>query len=135
MNVTETIRIAASPDAVWRVAGDAGAIAEWVPALESCRLEGDVRHGTFAGGGGDASERIVEHDDATRSYTYEYLTGPLALEEYRSRIAVHEDGLGARVVWTADFTAGSPEEEAQLATAIGGIYRGALTELKARLEQ
>ncbi|MGY1806955.1 SRPBCC family protein [Blastococcus sp. SYSU D00669] len=76
MNVTETIAVAARPDAVWKVVGNAGAIADRVPAIESSRLEGDVRHATFAGGGGDATERIVEHDDATRSYLYEYLVVP-----------------------------------------------------------
>ncbi|WP_369253118.1 SRPBCC family protein [Geodermatophilus amargosae] len=134
MNVTETVVVAADPDTVWAVAGDAGAIAGWVPALESSRMEGDVRHGTFAGGGGDATERIVEHDDAARTYVYEYLTGPLALEEYRSRLSVREHAEGAEVVWASDFAAGSPEEEGQLAEAISGIYRGALAELKGRLE-
>ncbi|MGY1829724.1 SRPBCC family protein [Geodermatophilus sp. SYSU D01180] len=134
MNVTETVVITEAPDAVWRVAGDAGAIATWVPAIESSRLEGDVRHATFAGGGGDATERIVEHDDAGRSYAYEYLSGPLALEEYRSRLWVREHVQGTEVVWTADFAAGSPEEEARLADAISAIYRGALAELKERLE-
>jgi len=134
MKVTETVVISASPDAVWKVAGDAGAIAEWVPAIESSHLEGDVRHATFAGGGGDATERIVEHDDAGRAYSYEYLTGPLALEVYRSRLAVMDHGEGAEVLWASEFTAGSAEEEAQLATAIAGIYRGALDTLKKRLQ-
>jgi hypothetical protein len=134
VNVTETIVVATHPDAVWQVAGDAGAIATWVPAIESSRLEGDLRHATFAGGGGDATERIVEHDDAGRSYVYEYLSGPLALEEYRSQLSVREHADGAEVVWVADFSAGSAEEEGQLAEAISGIYRGALVELKGRLE-
>jgi Polyketide cyclase / dehydrase and lipid transport len=135
VNVTETVVVAADPGTVWEVAGDPGAIASWVPALESSRMEGDVRHGTFAGGGGDATERIVEHDPAARTYVYEYLTGPLALEEYRSRLSVRDHAGGAEVVWTADFAAASAEEEAGLAQAISGIYRGALTELKNRLER
>jgi hypothetical protein len=134
VDVTETIVIAADPDAVWKVAGDVGAIAEWVPAIESSRLEGDVRHATFAGGGGDATERIVSRDDAARSYVYEYLSGPLPLEVYRSRMSVRGHGDGAEVVWEAEFTAGSAAEETQLATAIGGIYRSALETLQKRLE-
>jgi hypothetical protein len=134
VNVTETIVIAASPDAVWVVAGDAGAIADWVPAIESSRLDGDVRHATFAGGGGDARERIVEHDAAARSYSYEYLTGPLPLEVYVSRLSVQDHSEGAEVVWSSEFAAASPEEEAQLAATISGIYRGSLEELKKRFE-
>ena len=135
MNVTETIVVAVDPDAVWKVAGDAGAIATWVPAIGSSRLEGDVRHATFAGGGGDATERIVAHDDTARTYVYEYLTGPLALEEYRSRLSVRDHADGAEVVWVADFAAASATEDAELAQAISGIYRGALAELKEQLER
>jgi protein-tyrosine phosphatase len=134
MNVTETVVIAAHPDQVWEVVGNPGAIADWVPAIESSHLDGDVRHATFAGGGGDATERIVEHDDAGRSYLYEFLSGPLPLEVYRSRLSVRDHAEGAEVVWVADFTAGSPEAEAELAEAIGGIYRGSLVELKGRVE-
>jgi hypothetical protein len=126
--------IAADPDAVWKMVGDVGAIADWVPAIESSHVQGDVRHATFAGGGGDATERIVEHDDAARSYVYEYLSGPLPLEVYRSRLSVRDHGGGAEVVWDAEFTAGSAEEEAQLAEAIGGIYRSALETLRDRIE-
>ncbi len=111
--------------------GDAGNIADWVPAIEKSYMVGDVRHATFAGGGGDATERVVERDDTARFYVYEYLTGPLP-EVYRSRFAVGEHADGAEVVWSAEFRAGSPEEEAGLAEAISGIYGSALAELKAR---
>ncbi|GAA1271152.1 hypothetical protein GCM10009609_37830 [Pseudonocardia aurantiaca] len=67
MNVTGSVVIAASPDAVWAMGGDVGNIADWVPAIERSHLVGDVRHATFAGGG-DATERIVERDDAARWY-------------------------------------------------------------------
>src|SRR4051794_21296572 len=95
VNVTEPIVIAASPDAVWEVAGDAGAIADWVPAIESSRLDGDVRHATFAGGGGDARERIVEHDAAARAHSYEYPPGPLPPAGYASPPAVPGPNAGA----------------------------------------
>jgi hypothetical protein len=135
MNVTETIVIPASPDAVWRIGGDAGNVADWIPALEKSHLIGDIRHATFAGGGGDATERIVERDDERRFYVYEYLTGPLPLKYYRSRFEVGEHADGATVVWSADFGAGSPEEEAALAEAIAGIYRAALQALAARVRK
>lgn len=132
MNVTETAVIAAAPDAVWAVGGDVGNVADWIPAIEKSHLVGDVRHATFAGGG-DAQERIVERDDTARYYVYEYLTGPLPLEFYRSRFAVNEHPDGSEVVWSAEFRAGSAEEEAGLAEAIAGIYGAALVELRNRL--
>jgi hypothetical protein len=134
VNVTETIVIAASPDTVWKVVGDVGAIAGWAPAIESCRMEGDVRHATFAGGGGEAAERIVEHDDAARAYSYAYLSGPLPLEVYLSRLSVQDHSEGAEVVWASEFTAATPEVESQLAAAIADIYRNSLEELKKQVE-
>ena len=133
MDIIETIVIPATPDAVWGIGGDAGNIADWIPAIEKSSLEGDVRHATFADGGGEARERIVERDDAHRFYVYEYLSGPLPLESYRSRFAVNEHPDGAEVVWSASFTAASPEEEASLAEAVGALYRAALAELRGQL--
>ena len=56
---------------------------------------------------------------ASRSYVHEYVSGPLALEFYRSRFSVSEH-------------AGSAQEEAELAEAISGIYRPGLDELASR---
>lgn len=132
MNVRESIVIPATPDAVWAVGGDVGNVADWIPAIERTHMVGDVRHATFAGGGGDAQERVVERDDDARAYVYEYLSGPLALAHYRSRFAVQEHPDGAEVVWSADFAAESPDEEPGLAEAISGIYSSALAELRSR---
>lgn len=132
MEIDESMVVPASPDAVWAIGGDTGGIAAWVPAIEAAHMEGDVRHATFAGGGGDATERIVERDDAARYYVYEYLTGPLPLERYRSRFAVGEHPEGAEVRWTAEFTTGDPAQDPGLADAIRGIYRDALVELRAQ---
>jgi hypothetical protein len=133
MDITESIVIRATPDAVWKVGGDIGNISDWVPAIEKSHLDGDVRHAMFAGGGGVATERIVERDDKARAYVYEYLSGPLALEEYRSRFAVEGHPDGSQVVWRSTFTAGSADEETALAEAIRGIYRSALHALRERL--
>jgi hypothetical protein len=109
MHLTESIVAAATPDAVWRIGGDVANIADWIPAIEKSHLAGDLRQSTFADGGGDATERIIERDDAERYYIYEYVTGPLPLESYRSRFTVRAHAEGAEVVWTAEFRAGSPE--------------------------
>jgi hypothetical protein len=129
MNVSESLVIPASPDAVWRIGGDAGNIADWLPAIEKSHLVGDIRHATFAGGGGDATERIVEHNDAGKYYVYEYLTGPLPLKFYRARFEVGEHPEGCIVTWSSEFGAGSAEEEAALAQAIAGIYRDGMAGL------
>lgn len=131
--IHQSAQVPAPPKDVWAVVGDVAGAAGWIPALESSRLEGDLRHAEFADGGGLARERIVNHDPAERTYTYEYLDGPLALEVYSSTILVRADpeGDGSIVDWTAEFAA-DPATEPDLATAIDGIYAGALAELRSR---
>lgn len=133
-HVEQQVRLDATPDAVWQVVGDPGAVASWVPAIESSAMEGEFRHATFAGGGGVAREEVVSRDEAAQTYTYRYLDGPLALESYESTITVHPDGGGSLVVWTADFAAADDEAEAGLTKAIDGIYAAGLGELAARFD-
>ncbi|MEN0138918.1 MAG: SRPBCC family protein [Rhodococcus sp. (in: high G+C Gram-positive bacteria)] len=114
---------------VWARVGDPGAIAEWIPSVASTRMEREIRHLVFADGR-PARERIVEHSDSERRYTYEYLDGPLPLKQYRSTISVRDATSGACTVeWTATFSADSEAVESELSSAIESIYREALDEL------
>lgn len=129
MHISEFITINANPDDVWKVAGDVANVSSWVPAISTSRLEGDIRHATFTDGG-QARERIVEIDDEARSYVYEYLDGPLALESYTSSLVVRAaEGDSSLVTWDADLSAADGEVERVLFTAISGIYSSALSEL------
>ncbi|WP_209440735.1 SRPBCC family protein [Amycolatopsis thermoflava] len=129
--MSESLVIGADPAAVWKIGGDTANIADWVPAIEKSHQVGDLRYATFAGGG-DATERIIEHDDAARRYVYEYVSGPLALRVYRSRFTVAEHAEGSEVLWEAEFEAETAEEEPALADAIRDIYRCALESLAER---
>ncbi|WP_009477053.1 MULTISPECIES: SRPBCC family protein [unclassified Rhodococcus (in: high G+C Gram-positive bacteria)] len=116
-------------DTVWARVGDPGAIAGWIPSVAASRMEQEIRHIVFADGQ-PARERIAEHSDSERRYTYEYIDGPLPLEQYRSTISVL--GVSSEectVDWSANFSAGSEAAESELATAIESIYRAALDEL------
>ena len=77
MQVTETRIFTASPDAVWAIGGDVANVADWLPALEKSHMVGDVRHATFADGGGDATERIVSRDDTAREVGTAALVGDI----------------------------------------------------------
>ena len=133
MQISESRVITAEPDLVWKIGGDTANVADWIPALEKSTQRGDLRHATFADGGGEAIERIVEHNDSQRSYTYEYVSGPLQLRIYRSSFTVNNHVEGAEVVWDAEFEAEAPDEEEALAAAIVDIYRSALAELSNRV--
>ena len=133
MQVNESRVVAADPATVWRIGGDTANVADWIPALESSYQREDMRYTTFAGGGGEAVERIVEHDDQQRRYVYDYVSGPLPLESYRSVFAEVDHPEGAQITWDADFRGASAEEDAALAQAISEIYRAALDELENRV--
>lgn len=120
-------------DTVWKHVGSTPDVAEWIPAISSSHQEGDIRHVVFTDGE-PARERIVAHNDATRSYTYAYIDGPLPLEHYESTATVTPTGQDtSTVIWTAEFGAASSEVEESLAASISEIYSGALDNLKSKL--
>lgn len=114
---------------VWAVVGDPGAVDGWIPSVASVRMDGTMRHIVFPDGQ-PARERIAEHSDAGRHYTYEYVDGPLALDRYSSTLTVVETSPSACAIeWNATFAAASEDVEAELAQGIEAIYRAALDEL------
>ncbi|MGV9866211.1 SRPBCC family protein [Rhodococcus koreensis] len=116
-------------DTIWARVGDPGTVAEWIPSVATARMEQGIRHIVFADGQ-PARERIAEHSDSERRYTYEYIDGPLPLTHYRSTISVlGTSAESCTVEWAATFAADSAEVESELATAIESIYRAALDEL------
>ncbi|WP_370181599.1 SRPBCC family protein [Rhodococcus wratislaviensis] len=116
-------------ETVWAQVGDPGAIADWIPSVATARMEQEIRHLVFADGQ-PARERIAEHSDRDRRYTYEYIDGPLPLKQYRSTISVLDATSEACTVdWTATFSAEAEEVESELAATIEEIYRAALKEL------
>ncbi|GAA3954743.1 SRPBCC family protein [Gordonia caeni] len=123
----------AAAEVVWSALERTGDVADWIPSLRKSWMEGDVRHVEFADGS-PARERIVALDGDRRTYTYTYVDGPLPLERYESTVRVHPAGEGAcRVTWSADFAAGSPAVEQELAVSIEGMYGDALAGLAAQL--
>ncbi len=56
-------------DAVWATIREFAGL-DWYPGVESCREEGDVRIAKMAGLGLEVDERLVQHDDEQRTYTY-----------------------------------------------------------------
>ncbi|WP_368680419.1 SRPBCC family protein [Rhodococcus opacus] len=76
-------------------------MADWSPAIGKSWMDVDVRYVQLTGAG-QARERITQHDDAERYYTYDYMDGPLVRDAMSSRFAVHStaDG-GSEIVWSA----------------------------------
>jgi mxaD protein len=125
---TPEINIAAAPDAVWEVAGDFGGLAAWMPGVESCEVEGDVR--TIGMMGMSVQEQLTGLDAGTRSLTYSVMPGgAVPIESHSATITVHPDGAGSRVTWEVTV---SPDG---LQGMFEDIYQQSLGALKTRCEQ
>ena len=124
--VLRSVVLPAAPDEVWALVGDTGGVHRWIPGIASSSVEGGIRTAIFDDGS-PAHERIVEHDDKRRTYTYTYLDGPIPLDAYESTITVGPelDGDGALLVWNATLTA-TPE----VVEAVGGLYDGGIARLQ-----
>ena len=120
------IDIARSADDVWAVAGDFGGLASWMPGIERCTVEGDVR--TVDMSGMKIGERLVRRDDATREIVYSIASGPAPVDRHEATITVTPAGDGSHVTWAVDV---EPDAMLDLFT---GIYQQSLDALKAHLE-
>ncbi|TVQ29902.1 MAG: SRPBCC family protein [Geminicoccaceae bacterium] len=128
----QTVR--ATPEEVWAVVGDFGALADWHPAVAVCDVErhGEIvhRHIRTVDGAEMLEREIGDHPD-DHSYTYEILSSPLPVRQYRSIFRVVPDDEGAKVIWSSTFEAeGVPLEEA--AMAITAIYDAGLRSIAER---
>jgi hypothetical protein len=133
------VSVAASPDRVWSLIRDFQAIRDWHPAIGRCELTQDgadtIRVITTKDGA-VLREKLLEHDDSKRRYSYAIVESPLPVADYRSTIEVRpsrKDGGRSMIVWQGRFNATGPDEE-QAMSIVAGIYEAGLEELRARLE-
>lgn len=123
---TPEIDIAAAPEAVWAVVSDFGGLAGWMPGIESCTVEGDVR--TVGMMGMEIQEVCTDRDDANRALTYSVQPGAVPIESHTATIAVASDGAGSKVTWAVTV------EPASLQEMFEGIYQQSLGALKQHCE-
>ena len=135
-SIRKEITISASPDAVWKLAGDFAGIAEWHPAVDSLKMvegEEEPRRILTLAGGGAVDERLVELNDAEHIQTYIILDSPIPFTNYRATISVEPEGDGSRVVWLADYDP-NPGEEATCEGIVSQVFESGLTALKQQTE-
>ncbi len=118
-------------DTVWRLIGGWNALPDWHPAIEKSELDegGQVRTLSIAGGG-TITERLEQHDDAERTYTYTITQSPLPVANYQATIKVTDaDEGGCKVEWSSLFDPhGATETEAS--KVIEGIYKTGFDNLR-----
>ncbi len=121
------ISIERSPDDVWKLIRDYGGLAGWMPGVETCTLDGDVR--TIGMMGIEIKEKLRSCDDATRTLAYSVVESPMGnLESHTATITVAPDGNGTHLTWAVDV---SPDE---LLGLFLPVYEGSVVELKKKLE-
>ncbi len=87
-------------NAVWAVVGDPARI-DWVPGVESCAMEDDVRRFTMAGAG-ELAERIVSRDPERRRLEYSVIQSTPPLQAHRAAIEVVARPKGCLLVWETE---------------------------------
>jgi mxaD protein len=125
-----SIDVDASPDAAWAVVGDLKAAPRFYPKYVSADIEGDLRVLTNTEGG-KLVERLLERDEAGRSYAYSVIEGA-PVKSHRASFAVEERAGGSRIVWSTEAEGTDPEVD--LEQRLSGSQSDALVRLKDLIE-
>lgn len=110
---------------VWAIVADFGGLGEWMPGIESCKLEGEDR--ILSTLGMELTEHLVSKDDEARALTYSIVSG-VPVDHHQATISVQPTGDGCHVTWAVDVL---PEEMVEV---MRSTYQQALEALKSRVE-
>ena len=125
------VDVAVPPDVAWALAGDPVRMREWFGPISDVTVDGDRRTATMVNGA-QLVERLVDRDDAARTYSYVVESGIPGLTSHRATIQVEEAPGGSRVRWSQ--TATSDVEGYDIEARLSGVMSAALGELRDRLE-
>jgi carbon monoxide dehydrogenase subunit G len=116
------VTVDAAPDAVWAKVGDFAGVADFLPGIDTFRMEGDDRIiGMF---GMEIRERLLSRDEATRSITYSVVDG-VPVESHTATMTVEAEGDGSKVTWSYNV------EPAEMAPIFGDTYKAGLAAIAA----
>ena len=116
-----------APNDVWNMVRDFGGIADYMPGIDSCTVDGDVR--TVGTMGIEVKEQLRELDDATRRISYSIIESPMTnMVSHLATISVDAEGGGTHLTWEVEV---EPDE---LCAVFGGVYEQSVVALKKQLE-
>ncbi|MCO7521642.1 MULTISPECIES: SRPBCC family protein [unclassified Pseudomonas] len=121
-------------DRVWQLIGGFDALPDWLPFIPESALSQGGRVRTLKSVDGDTIiERLLDFNEARRSYSYTILSGPAPVRDYHSTLQVVAQGSGSRVQWSGSFV---PQgiSDAEATALFAGIYEAGLAALKQQLE-
>ena len=93
-----------SSASIWAIVGSPGRV-DWVPGVESCEFDGEVRRFKMEGAG-ELAERIVNHDDIQMFMEYSVVESIPRLKSHLASIKLNPQegsaGLGTEFIWRTD---------------------------------
>jgi carbon monoxide dehydrogenase subunit G len=119
--------IAKSPDEIWKVLSDFGGLVSYMPGVDSCTVDGDVR--TVGTMGIVVKEQLRELDNDARVLSYSVVESPMDnMVSHLATISVDAEGGGSHLTWEV---AVEPDE---LLGLFLPIYEGSVKSLKEKFE-
>ena len=116
-----------TPNDVWNLVRDFGGIADFMPGIDSCTVDGDVR--TVGTMGIEVKEQLRHLDDDTRCISYSIIESPMTnMVSHLATISVEAEGSGTHLTWEVEV---EPDE---LCVIFGGVYEQSVAALKKQLE-
>ena len=116
-----------APNDVWNIVRNFGGLAEYMPGIDSCTVDGDVR--TVGTMGIEVKEQLRELDDETREISYSVIESPMNnMVSHLATISVDAEGGGTHLTWAVEV---EPDE---LLPIFSGIYEQSVVALKKQLE-
>ena len=92
----------ATAERLWEILGKPDRV-DWVPGVQHCVLEGDVRSLTLPGAG-DIKERILFYSNEQRIIEYSCFEAPGTLKTHYARMEVIPNAKGCQLLWHAEVT-------------------------------
>ena len=128
-----TIEIDATPEQVWSILGDIGAVDCWIPGVTAVNVDGLTRVCDFEDGHSQ-KEQIHDYSPDTRSYRYLIEGAPMPISDNTGTFTVESDNGHSRVVWESSFEALEPSAAQELAEMWEPYLPMTLTNLKNLIE-
>jgi len=100
LNIDHQFRTTA--DRLWEILGKPDRV-DWVPGVQHCVLEGDVRSLTLPGAG-NIKERILFYSNEQRIIEYSCFEAPGTLKTHYARMEVIPNAKGCQLLWQAEVT-------------------------------
>ena len=125
-----TTELPASPEQVWEVVGDFGALDAWHPWVPNCTLGEDGITRTIDMGAASAIEVLDPDATTDRSHTYRVEKSPMPVRDYRATWKVEDADDGCTLDIHATFE--PVGDEAQALALLQGFFDTAVKALRKR---